>query len=566
MASSSAPLADYRQTMWIGEMAFVNPELLHTETLRSRGRAELMAIHASDFRLLLDQHNLTEEYETFLQQTLWMGFCGRCGIFGDHFSKECPRLEEQSSLSVFKQAINKLVGRRSRRKSKVDLTKLLQENRLSKMASALRRYSITNVNDLGTSAFDEFMEDEDATVTRQDKERLRKAVDKMKKKGADGTTALIHTNISNDHFIFLSHYKMEAGTEATLMQKDLVGCIEKEGLFSGSISSPVFVDSENLTNLADIQDCVLRSYNLVVLLTPGVLKRPWVLMEITLAVRHEINIVPVEIQRPDLKFTYPDEEFLQRIGIGDDLDAAAKGILDKEGISLSELESALRQLFKLIAMPYSPHKSAAIREAELQDVIKRCSASKRSRAGTFELRKSTQGRNQMRKVPTAKAALRTSVIDRHKTNTKVGFLDSDVNRETHATHGTSAVDAFAFDGRVSMAVTEAIDRVRLQRTTKTLDGNVSNNGEEKQFMIGDRVKIIKNSRTLGKLAAVLDPDWHGLVKVNLDEPDEKGKTKSFKSFDLEIIDTPALQIIDTVALEASVDSVAIVAISTSDIS
>jgi hypothetical protein len=260
-------IADYRERMWVGEQALLNPELLAKETLYCKCRTELMAVHGRHFRQLLVEHHLDKMYQQFLQETLWMGFCGRCGIFGDHFSRDCPTLESggwKRLVSIFRQV--RYPRRPSRQTKQKDLFKLLNSHGLASMAAELRRYSIKNVNDLNTAAFDEFLEDEDTGILRQDKEKLRKMVDKFKKKALEGTAALMNSTAADDHLIFISHYKAEAGTEATLMQRDLEGLILRERVFpTQGINSPVFVDSENLTNLADLQACVLRSYNVVLL-------------------------------------------------------------------------------------------------------------------------------------------------------------------------------------------------------------------------------------------------------------------------------------------------------------
>jgi hypothetical protein len=55
------------------------------------------------------------------------------------------------------------------------------------------------------------------------------------------------------------------------------------------------------------------------------------------------------------------------------------------------------------------------------------------------------------------------------------------------------------------------------------------------FRFGDRVRVIKEARTKGKTAKVIQPHWNGLVKVKMDEEDQKGNIKSYKPNDLELI-------------------------------
>lgn len=51
---------------------------------------------------------------------------------------------------------------------------------------------------------------------------------------------------------------------------------------------------------------------------------------------------------------------------------------------------------------------------------------------------------------------------------------------------------------------------------------------EEGFEVGNKVKVIKESRTKGKLGVVMDPDFKGgRIQVRMDEDDEKGRIKSF---------------------------------------
>lgn len=119
------------------------------------------------------------------------------------------------------------------------------------------------------------------------------------------------------HYIFLSHYKMQAGTEATLMAGELLKMIQ-EDLFNPACDHrhPVFIDSEALEDLKELRYHVAQTHNLVVLLTPGIFSRPWCLVEIVTAVRNGVAILPVEVQRLGLKFEYPTEEFYKQLSKG----------------------------------------------------------------------------------------------------------------------------------------------------------------------------------------------------------------------------------------------------------
>merc|ERR1711920_699886 len=143
---------------------------------------------------------------------------------------------------------------------------------------------------------------------------------------------------------------------------------------SDVMAAPVFLDSEDLSDLTDLKAHVRNTANLVLLLTEEVLKRPWVLVEIVTAYQTGVNIVPVEIyKREDKAFKYPGEEFYKKLREGGLLTDAEMNMIRAEDIAVEDLEKALRHVFKKIAVPFSPHKSQLACEAELADIIlRRC--------------------------------------------------------------------------------------------------------------------------------------------------------------------------------------------------
>jgi hypothetical protein len=178
---------------------------------------------------------------------------------------------------------------------------------------------------------------------------------------------------ADHHYMFLSHYKVEAGTECALMQEAFKCMIEKDPYHHANhFDVPVFLDSENLTDLTFLKEHVRKSHNLVLLLTPNLFTRPWCLVEIVTCLWAGNNIVPVEVQRPGMRFQYPDEQFYTNLRAGKGLSEQDINLLNGQGIQLSDLEGAIRQIFTQIAQPFSPHKSANIRQAELWAILSRC--------------------------------------------------------------------------------------------------------------------------------------------------------------------------------------------------
>lgn len=190
---------------------------------------------------------------------------------------------------------------------------------------------------------------------------------------------------AEDHFVFISHYKVEAGTEATLIRDSLEPILkEDQGHRACHLQFPIFIDSEDLIDLGYLRKHVENTDTIMVLLTPGLLSRPWCLVEIVTAVRNDLNIVPVEVQRPGSKYQYPDEEFYAKILSGEFLNEDATDLLRSEGVTPEDVVNAIRRVFLKIALPFSPHKTKQVREAELHDILKRCNISIEERMSPME--------------------------------------------------------------------------------------------------------------------------------------------------------------------------------------
>jgi hypothetical protein len=202
-------------------------------------------------------------------------------------------------------------------------------------------------------------------------ERTLSDIDKLDL--TEGDLDEVHIGEESEHWIFLSHYKIEAGTEATLMHQGLTSLIRRDTKHPAhSMPAPVFIDSEDLDDLTTLENHVVHCNSLVALLTPGYLARPWCLFEIVKAVREGVHLIPVEVQRPGLRFVYPSEEFYQQLLNGQILSVEDTQLLQEQGVELPELERCIRSIFMKIALPFSPHKSTEVRDAELSKIVRAC--------------------------------------------------------------------------------------------------------------------------------------------------------------------------------------------------
>ncbi|CAK0791500.1 unnamed protein product [Prorocentrum cordatum] len=173
-------------------------------------------------------------------------------------------------------------------------------------------------------------------------------------------------------FVFISHFKEEAGSDAALMEEGISRIIKEDPCHPAyRLEAPTFLDSNNLGDLRLIRSIVRSSHNLLLLLTDRVLERPWVLIEIVTAMKSGVPIQLVQIQRPGVVFEFPTEEDINRLAAREGLSQDAKALLKAQKITSKDLR-AIGQIFGNVALPFSPHRSPTVRRAELLDILARC--------------------------------------------------------------------------------------------------------------------------------------------------------------------------------------------------
>lgn len=370
--------------MWLGESALVSPSFRRGLMACAASLVSVMCVPAQSFHDILTELGIQEEFALWVKEELWTGLCGRCGMLGDHFSDQCPLLETSD------QSTDILDGVMSTR----ELREYLRLYRADHLLPHLEEIGIHNLSDLEQQ--DEatlkrmlthpslgFPSDEIGLLSRQKVAAFRDDV-------LQGTESVINrTEVSiTEHLVFLSHYKLEAGTEAALMRSELERLIEDNPTFDGYRGDvPVFLDSENLTNLKELQIHLENSHCIVLLLTEKVLSRVWCLVELVCAVRVGIPIMLVLVDKVGNSFHFPDEKFYQDLAAGVMIDKEAEQVLVDHGIQLDELESAIRAVFKSIAVPYSPHKSLSVRKAQLQTLVHQIKTRPEMRRTGAELKK-----------------------------------------------------------------------------------------------------------------------------------------------------------------------------------
>jgi hypothetical protein len=105
-----------------------------------------------------------------------------------------------------------------------------------------------------------------------DREQLRRYIDGWK--------------INGNYGAFLSHFKAEAAAEARILKSELVRALRTD---------KIFLDADDLTDLTKLLEEVKNSDVFILMLTDGVLSRPWCLAELDAAAAAQVPIIVLSI-------------------------------------------------------------------------------------------------------------------------------------------------------------------------------------------------------------------------------------------------------------------------------
>ena len=167
---------------------------------------------------------------------------------------------------------------------------------------------------------------------------------------------------------FLSHFKLECGTEARLVQQNLKPIIEKNP--TADSSNEIFLDSDDLSDLRNLLQHVMQTKVLVLLQTKSVLTRPWVIIELFTAITSGLPIVALNVQNANPYDYAAASDFLMHFD--KDIDIANPGaaqLLIDMGIDPVDVAWRLSDcLPNIISTDFNPNASEKVLQASLEDL------------------------------------------------------------------------------------------------------------------------------------------------------------------------------------------------------
>ena len=154
-------------------------------------------------------------------------------------------------------------------------------------------------------------------------------------------------SIKKRYAAFLSHFKAEAAAEARILKLELVKALRTP-------DEKVFLDADSLSDLRELQAQVTETDVFILMLTDGVLSRPWCLAELVAAANAQVPIVVLKINN-----SYRMDGAEDRVvGILNDLPAYLRHKNPSAAEALREIDLDVTTIGPLILGAISAYTSA----------------------------------------------------------------------------------------------------------------------------------------------------------------------------------------------------------------
>ena len=166
---------------------------------------------------------------------------------------------------------------------------------------------------------------------------------------------------------FMSHAKAEAAMEARFVQMQMEDR-QAEGQMGSKL--PIFLDSDDLKNLDELEAHVRASEVLVLCQTEKVLTRPWCLLELVTALDAGVPIVGLTLQGKGYDFAEA-EHYLANIDTKlDNITPGGSKLLESKGVNMQEAAHKLSNAIpKIISMELNTGASRNVLKATIDDLV-----------------------------------------------------------------------------------------------------------------------------------------------------------------------------------------------------
>jgi len=150
----------------------------------------------------------------------------------------------------------------------------------------------------------------------------------------------------------------------------------RQGYLIGRDDREVFLDSDSLFTLASLKHMVCSSDVLVIIQSPGVFQRPWILLEIMWALGACKPIVAVRVDGLSVgAYDYAEaDRYLGNLeSTLDEANPGARELLEEHGVDLESASKMLQNVMRsVISTPFNNGWSNRMIEAMIDDLVDSC--------------------------------------------------------------------------------------------------------------------------------------------------------------------------------------------------
>jgi hypothetical protein len=166
---------------------------------------------------------------------------------------------------------------------------------------------------------------------------------------------------------FMSHAKAEAAMEARFVQMQLEDR-QQDGKMATDL--PIFLDSDDLKNLDELEEHVRMSEVLVLLQTEKVLTRPWCVLELVTALDAGVPIVGLTLVGKGYDFAEAEHYLANIDTMLDKITPGGSQLLESKGVDMKEAAHKLSNAIpKIISIQLNTGASRNVLAATVDDLV-----------------------------------------------------------------------------------------------------------------------------------------------------------------------------------------------------